>query len=88
MNGISVETQGQNLHIKASAYGGDTRVVYEVGPGPVLAFIANAAVPEPGEGDPVAGRHPEAREEEELGVGRGMIQLRNVTYSGATEVYE
>lgn len=53
MNGISVETQGENLQIKASAYGGDTRVIYEVGPGPVLAFIANAAVPEPGEGDPI-----------------------------------
>ncbi|MEE3328892.1 MAG: electron transfer flavoprotein subunit alpha/FixB family protein [Myxococcota bacterium] len=54
MNGISVETAGENLQINASAYGGDTRVVYEVGPGPVLAFIANAAVPEPGEGAPVS----------------------------------
>ena len=54
MNGISVESVGENLQITASAYGGDTRVIYEVGPGPILSFIANAAVPEPGEGAPVA----------------------------------
>lgn len=54
MNGIAVASEGENLQITASAYGGDTRVVYEVGPGPVLAFIANAAVPEPGEGAPVS----------------------------------
>lgn len=50
MNGIAAAPIGENLEITASAYGGDTRVVYEVGPGPVLAFIANAVVPEPGEG--------------------------------------
>lgn len=50
MNGIEVAPQGNGFEITASAYGGDTRVVYEVGPGPVLAFIANAAVPQPGEG--------------------------------------
>ena len=53
MNGIAVEPIGENLQLTASAYGGDTRVIYEVGPGPVLAFIANAAVPEPGDGAPV-----------------------------------
>jgi electron transfer flavoprotein alpha subunit len=54
MNGISVESVGENLQITASAYGGDTRVIYEVGPSPILSFIANAAVPEPGEGAPVS----------------------------------
>ena len=54
MNGMTVSPLGDNLEITASAYGGDTRVVYEVGPGPVLAFIANAVVPEPGEGGAVA----------------------------------
>jgi len=53
MNGITVEPVGEGFEITASAYGGDTRVVYEVGPRPVLAFIANAAVPEPAEGAPV-----------------------------------
>ncbi|MFP6639241.1 MAG: electron transfer flavoprotein subunit alpha/FixB family protein, partial [Myxococcota bacterium] len=53
MNGIAVEPIGENLQVTASAYGGDTRVLYEVGPGPVLSFIANAAVPEPGDGGPV-----------------------------------
>jgi len=54
MNGISVEPVGEGFEITASAYGGDTRVVYEVGPRPVLAFIANAAVPEPSTGAPVS----------------------------------
>ena len=54
MNGVAAAPVGENLEITASAYGGDTRVVYEVGPGPVLAFIANAVVPEPGDGAPVA----------------------------------
>ncbi len=54
MNGISIEPNGENLQLTASAYGGDTRVIYEVGPGPILSFIANAAVPEPSEGDPVS----------------------------------
>jgi electron transfer flavoprotein alpha subunit len=54
MNGIAVTPVGEGFEITASAYGGDTRVVYEVGPRPVLGFIANAVVPEPGEGSPVA----------------------------------
>ncbi|MDG2051300.1 MAG: electron transfer flavoprotein subunit alpha/FixB family protein [Myxococcota bacterium] len=54
MNGISVSPIGENFEITASAYGGDTRAVYEVGPGPVLAFIPNAAIPEPTSADPVA----------------------------------
>ena len=54
MNGISIEAVGNNYQITASAYGGDTRVIYEVGAGSVLSFIANAAVPEPGSGEPVA----------------------------------
>jgi electron transfer flavoprotein alpha subunit len=53
MNGISVDAVGENLQITASAYGGDTRVIYEVGNGSVLSFIANAVVPEPGEGSAV-----------------------------------
>ena len=54
MNGITVEPVGENLEITASAYGGDTRAIYEVGPGPVLAFIPNAAIPEPGSDGPVS----------------------------------
>lgn len=51
MNGVSVEAGGDALAITASAYGGDTRVIYEVEGGcPVIAFIANAVVPEPSEG--------------------------------------
>jgi len=57
MNGISIEAVGENLQITASAYGGDTRVIYEVGGGSVLSFIANAVVPEPGDGGALA---PEA----------------------------
>ncbi|MCS5635790.1 MAG: electron transfer flavoprotein subunit alpha/FixB family protein [Myxococcota bacterium] len=57
MNGISIEALGENFQITASAYGGDTRVIYEVGGGSVLSFIANAVVPEPGDGAPVS---PEA----------------------------
>jgi electron transfer flavoprotein alpha subunit len=56
MNGVAAEPAGDGLAITASAYGGDTRVVYEVAGGgcPVLAFIANAAIPAPGEGGPAA----------------------------------
>ncbi len=50
MNGISIEAVGENVQVTASAYGGDTRAVYEVGGGSVLSFIANAVVPEPAEG--------------------------------------
>lgn len=50
MNGVSIEPIGSGFEITATAYGGDTRVVYEVGPRPVVGFIANAAVPEPGDG--------------------------------------
>lgn len=54
MNGITVAPVGTGYEITASAYGGDTRVVYEVGPRPIVGFVANAAVPEPGDGPPVA----------------------------------
>ncbi len=53
MNGISVASMGENFQVTASAYGGDTRVIYEVGGGSVLSFIANAVVPEGGDGAPV-----------------------------------
>ena len=53
MNGISIEALGSNYQITASAYGGDTRVIYEVGAGSILSFIPNAVVPEPGNGEPV-----------------------------------
>ncbi|MAJ61600.1 MAG: hypothetical protein CBC48_17630 [bacterium TMED88] len=53
MNGISISPIGQNFEITASAYGGDTRVIYEVGPKPVLAFIPNAVIPEPGSGSAI-----------------------------------
>ena len=54
MNGISVEAVANNYQITASAYGGDTRVIYEVSSGSILSFIANAVVPEPAEGDAVS----------------------------------
>jgi electron transfer flavoprotein alpha subunit len=54
MNGVSAEPAGHGIAITASAYGGDTRIVYEVASAcPVISFIANAAVPEPGDGGPV-----------------------------------
>ncbi|MBW2697568.1 MAG: electron transfer flavoprotein subunit alpha/FixB family protein [Deltaproteobacteria bacterium] len=55
MNGVSADLSGECIVVTASAYGGDTRVVYEVsGRCPVIAFIANAVVPEPGDGAAVA----------------------------------
>ncbi len=51
MNAVAVEPGPDGLMVTASAFGGDTRVVYELkGAGcPVLSFIANAVVPEPAE---------------------------------------
>jgi len=55
MNGVSAEPTGDAIAVTASAYGGDTRVVYQVFGGcPVIAFIANAVVPEPADGGPVS----------------------------------
>jgi electron transfer flavoprotein alpha subunit len=50
MNGLDVEADGEGrLRVTASAYGGDTRVVYDVagGNGCVVALMANAIRPEP-----------------------------------------
>ncbi len=50
MNGIDVEVQSDGrLHVTASAYGGDTRAVYEIAAvrPSILAVSANAVVPEP-----------------------------------------
>ena len=52
--------------------GDDLRAVYEVGPGPVLAFIANAVVPEPGDGAAVAA---EAIAEAAVAGGWGLYEL-------------
>jgi electron transfer flavoprotein alpha subunit len=52
MNAVDLEvTDADALRVVASAYGGDTRVVYELaGTLPcVVAVLANAVVPEPGE---------------------------------------
>ena len=59
MNGVDVDVaENGRLQITASAYGGDTRVVYELGgvDSCVVSVLANAVLPEPrpGEGpDPV-----------------------------------
>jgi hypothetical protein len=48
MNGVTIEGGGDApVQVTASAYGGDTRIVYELAGGatPVVCFIANAAVP-------------------------------------------
>jgi electron transfer flavoprotein alpha subunit len=50
MNGIGIEVgAGGRLKVTASAYGGDTRVVYELAGAPpyVVALAANAVEPEP-----------------------------------------
>lgn len=48
MNGLSAEKSGSGLAVTATAFGGDTRVVYEIdGDGPYLvAFAPNATVPQ------------------------------------------
>jgi electron transfer flavoprotein alpha subunit len=52
MNAVSVEPSGDRLAVTASAYGGDTRIVYEVAADgcPIISFIANAVLPSPGDG--------------------------------------
>ena len=50
MNAVDIEAAGDGpLQVTASAYGGDTRVVYEIAAAgcPVITFIANAVVPDP-----------------------------------------
>jgi electron transfer flavoprotein alpha subunit len=54
MNGVDVEAEADGpLRITAAAYGGDTRVAYEVSSGTscIVALIANAVLPEPAGGD-------------------------------------
>jgi electron transfer flavoprotein alpha subunit len=61
MNAVDIESaDGDRLDVVASAYGGDTRAVYNLsGPGPhVLAVMPNAVRPEPLEG---ATSEPEVR---------------------------
>jgi electron transfer flavoprotein alpha subunit len=56
MNGVAIEpADGGMLRVTASAYGGDTRVVYELrgAPGYIVALGANAVVAAPREGGPV-----------------------------------
>jgi len=53
MNGVDVEAEAEGpLRVIAAAYGGDTRVAYEVSPATpcIVALIANAVLPEPAEG--------------------------------------
>jgi len=49
MNAVDVAPAAEGLEVTASAYGGDTRVVYALaGQGPhVLSLLANAVLPEP-----------------------------------------
>jgi electron transfer flavoprotein alpha subunit len=50
MNGVDVEADGDaRIRVTASAYGGDTRVVYEIGGAgcPVVAVLANAVSADP-----------------------------------------
>jgi electron transfer flavoprotein alpha subunit len=57
MNGTDLEIGGEGrVRVTASAYGGDTRVVYELAAAPpyVVAVGANAVQPEPAAGEPVA----------------------------------
>ncbi|MFN8036457.1 MAG: electron transfer flavoprotein subunit alpha/FixB family protein [Acidimicrobiia bacterium] len=48
MNGIRIEPAGENLAVTASAYGGDTLMVYEVASGApaVVGVVTNIIVPE------------------------------------------
>lgn len=79
MNGISIEAAGHNFQVTASAYGGDTRVIYEVGEGSVLGFIANAVVPEPGEGPPVS---PETTSVDLSGVDERVKVVERASFDG------
>ena len=79
MNGISVETVASNYQITASAYGGDTRAIYEVSSGSILSFIANAVVPEPAEGAPVA---PEALSLDLSGVDERIQVVEQASFDG------
>jgi electron transfer flavoprotein alpha subunit len=62
MNGVDVDVaEDGQLQITASAYGGDTRVVYELGSveSCVVSLLANAVLPEPRSGE---GAEPELRD--------------------------
>lgn len=54
MNGMSIGPGKRGFQVTASAYGGDTRVVYEVGSPAVIGLLANAVIPEPKDAAPVA----------------------------------
>lgn len=49
MNCVSVDAGGDGMELTAAAFGGDTRMVYELDPGTpgVVALLANSVVPEP-----------------------------------------
>jgi electron transfer flavoprotein alpha subunit len=49
MNGVAVETDGGSVRVVTSAYGGDTRTVYELGDAAtyIVALNDNACLPEP-----------------------------------------
>ena len=68
MNTTEVEAAGEGFSVTASAYGGDTRAVYEVRQPAVLALLPNAVEPEV-----VAGEQPVV---EELAVDLGDVQER------------
>jgi electron transfer flavoprotein alpha subunit len=53
MNGVDIDAADGQLQITASAYGGDTRVVYELGAveSCVVSLLANAVLPEPRSGE-------------------------------------
>lgn len=51
MNGVEIEAEGDRLRVTASAFGGDTRVVYELAAGgtPIVAIMPAAVSAEPAE---------------------------------------
>lgn len=63
MNAVGIEVEAGAFRVTASAYGGDTRVVYTLGGATshVVSLLANAVIPEPGEAAaPGPGPGPEA----------------------------
>ena len=54
MNTVGIEVENGDVRVTASAYGGDTRVVYALAGAPtyILSVNANAVVPQPGEAEP------------------------------------
>jgi len=73
MNGVDVDVSAENrLQVTASAYGGDTRVVYELGAvdSCVVSVLANAVSPEPRAGE---GPEPKLRD---VAVDLGAVEER------------